>query len=109
MLKLYHSPRTRSMRIVWLLEELALPYDLEVVPFTPPLPPAKPFAQRTPFGKVPALEDGDVTMFESGAIVETSSSDTARDVWRPHPAQRSALAGGSGRGCRACGGRGPRA
>ena len=69
-MKLYHSPRTRSMRIVWLLEELGIPYELEVVRFTPPIPPARPFAQRTPFGKVPALEDGDVTMFESGAIVE---------------------------------------
>ena len=70
MIKLYHSPRTRSVRVYWLLEELGLPYELEVVPFTPPLPPARPFAQRTPFGKVPTLEDGDVTMFESGAILQ---------------------------------------
>jgi glutathione S-transferase len=70
MIKLYHSPRSRSVRIVWLLEELGLPYELHVVPFVPPLPPAKPFAQRSPFGKVPALEDGDLAMFESGAILE---------------------------------------
>jgi len=70
MLKLYHSPRTRSVRIYWLLEELRLPYELEVVPFRPPLPPARPFAQASPYGKVPALEDGDLTMFESGAILE---------------------------------------
>ncbi len=70
MIKLYHSARTRSVRIVWLLEELALPYQLEVVPFTPPVPPAKPFAQRSPFGKLPAIQDGDLTMVESGAILE---------------------------------------
>jgi glutathione S-transferase len=70
MLKLYHSPRSRSVRIYWLLEELGVPYELEVVSFTPPLPPAKPFAQKSPFGKVPAIEDGDVTMIESGAILE---------------------------------------
>lgn len=70
MLKLYHSPRSRSVRIYWLLEELGLPYELEVISFKPPLPPAKPFAQTSPFGKVPALEDGDLTMFESGAILE---------------------------------------
>ena len=70
MIKLYHSPRSRSVRIYWLLEELGLPYELEVVAFKPPLPPAKPFAQDTPFGKVPSLEDGDVRMFESGAILE---------------------------------------
>src|SRR5262249_21586609 len=64
---LYHSPRTRSVRIYWLLEELGVPYQLEEVTFTPP---TKPFAQSSPYGKLPALEDGDVTMFESGAILE---------------------------------------
>src|SRR5262249_41254355 len=34
------------------------------------LPPARPFAQSSPFGKLPALQDGEVTMFESGAILE---------------------------------------
>ena len=70
MIKLYHASRTRSVRIYWLLEELAVPYELVVVPFIPPLPPAKPFHQQTPFGKFPAIEDGSVTMFESGAILE---------------------------------------
>ena len=67
MIKLYHAPLTRSVRIVWLLEELGLPYQLERVAFTPR---KLPFAQKSPYGKVPAIEDGDVRMFESGAIVE---------------------------------------
>lgn len=68
MIKLYFAPRTRSVRILWLLEELGLPYELERVDF---LPPAKNFfAQRTPTGKLPTIEDGDVVMCESGAIVE---------------------------------------
>jgi glutathione S-transferase len=66
-LKLYHSPGTRSWRIRWLLEELAIPYQLETVPF---VLPTTPFAQPSPFGKLPAIEDGDVVMFESGAILE---------------------------------------
>ncbi|MBI4515394.1 MAG: glutathione S-transferase family protein [Deltaproteobacteria bacterium] len=70
MIKLYHGPRTRSVRIYWLLEELGLPYELVTVPFVAPLPPAKPFSQATPAGKFPTLEDGEVTMFESGAILE---------------------------------------
>jgi glutathione S-transferase len=70
MIKLYHSQGTRSVRIYWLLEELGVPYELEVVAFRPPLPPARPFAQSSPFGKVPALEDGDLRMFESGAILQ---------------------------------------
>ena len=68
MIVLYHAPRTRSVRIHWLLEELGTPYRLEVVDFVSPA--SGPFAQRTPFGKFPAIEDGDVKMFESGAIVE---------------------------------------
>lgn len=67
MVKLYHAARTRSMRIVWLLEELGLPYELATVGFEPP---SKQFSQHTPSGKFPTLEDGEVTMFESGAIAE---------------------------------------
>jgi glutathione S-transferase len=67
-IRLYFAPRTRSVRILWLLEELGLPYELERVDF---LPPAKNFfSQRTPLGKLPTIEDGDVVMCESGAIVE---------------------------------------
>jgi glutathione S-transferase len=56
------------VRILWLLEELGLPYELERVDF---VPPAKNFfVQRTPLGKLPVIEDGDVVMCESGAIVE---------------------------------------
>lgn len=68
MLKLYHAPRTRSVRILWLLEELGLPYELERGEFVPPA--TKFFGQKTPTGKYPTIEDGDVVMCESGAIVE---------------------------------------
>jgi glutathione S-transferase len=67
MITLYHAPRTRSLRIVWLLEELGVPYELATVGFEPP---ARQFSQRTPTGKFPTLVDGEVTMFESGAIGE---------------------------------------
>jgi glutathione S-transferase len=67
MIKLYHAPMTRSIRIYWLLEELGIPYELSLVSFTP----AKlPFSQAVPWGKLPAIEDDWVTMFESGAILE---------------------------------------
>jgi glutathione S-transferase len=68
MLKLYFAPRTRSVRIVWLLEELKLPYELERVEFLPTS--SEFFVQKTPLGKLPTLVDGDVVMCESGAIVE---------------------------------------
>jgi len=67
-IKLYYAPLTRAIRIVWLLEELELPYQLERVEF---LPPQKNFfSQKTPLGKLPTIEDGEVVMCESGAIVE---------------------------------------
>ena len=68
MIRLYHAPQSRSVRVLWLLEELGLPYELETIELKPPAP--RPFAQSTPLGKVPVLEDGEVTMFESGAILE---------------------------------------
>lgn len=51
-----------------MLEELGLPYELQSAPLEPTAP--KPFAQKTPSGKVPTIEDEGVTIFESGAIVE---------------------------------------
>lgn len=68
MIKLYFAPRTRSVRVAWLLEELDLPYELEHVEF---LPTAENFyIQNTPTGKLPTILDGDIVMCESGAIVE---------------------------------------
>ena len=66
-MKPYHSPRSRSVRVRWLLEELGVPYELVQRAYKPP---ALPFAQDSPMGKFPALEDGPVVMIESGAIVE---------------------------------------
>jgi len=67
-IKLSYAPRTRSIRVRWLLEELGLPHQREVVEFRPP---AKNFfGQQTPLKKLPTLEDGDLVMCESGAILE---------------------------------------
>jgi glutathione S-transferase len=67
LIKLYHAPRTRSIRILWLLEELGLPYQLVTVAFKPP---RHSFEQDTPAGKFPVIEDGGLVMSESGAILE---------------------------------------
>jgi glutathione S-transferase len=67
-IKLYFAPRTRAVRVVWLLEELGLPYELERAEFKPPA--REFFSQSTPLGKFPTLVDGDLVMCESGAIIE---------------------------------------
>ena len=68
MMKLYYAPLTRSIRVLWLLEELGLPYELERREFQPTSD--RFFIQDTPTGKLPTLVDGDVTLCESGAILE---------------------------------------
>src|ERR1700753_1192007 len=68
MITLYHRPNTRSDRSVFLLEELAAPYDIHVVAALGEgkTDPANPH----PHGKVPAIKDGDdgTVVFESSAI-----------------------------------------
>lgn len=56
------------MRVRWLLEELEVPHELVRVVFV--APSSGFFAQSTPTGKVPVLEDDGVAIGESGAIVE---------------------------------------
>ncbi len=68
MLKLYSAPRTRSIRVAWLLEEMQLPYELVSSTFIPTL--STFFIQNTPTGKFPTLDDDGAIMFESGAICE---------------------------------------
>ena len=67
MITLHFAPRTRAVRVLWLLEELGVEYRLERVEFAPQ---AATFSQQTPLGKLPVLEDGDVCLAESGAILE---------------------------------------
>src|SRR5262245_17814179 len=67
MIRLYHAQLTRSIRIIWLLEELGIPYELVTVPFKPP---RHSFEQDTPSGKFPVVEDDGRVLSESGAILE---------------------------------------
>ena len=69
MITLYWSPRTRSGRMFWLLEEIGQPYDLHLVDIrSDPRPEDPEFEAASPMKKVPALRDGDVTVADSAAI-----------------------------------------
>ncbi|MEL6979567.1 MAG: glutathione S-transferase family protein [Pseudomonadota bacterium] len=70
MLRLHFAPNSRAQRILWLLEELELPYKLNKMPFTPEALKSEAHRERHPLGRVPVLEDGSVILFESGAITE---------------------------------------
>jgi len=69
-MKIYFAPNTRAVRIVWLFEELGLPYELERYKLGDPAMRSAEYRKVHPMGRVPALQDGDLTIFESGAIVE---------------------------------------
>ena len=69
-MKIYHAPNTRSVRIVWLFEELGLPYELGLLKLGDPAMRSPEYRRVHPMGRVPALQDGDVTIHESGAIVQ---------------------------------------
>ena len=69
MMILHHAPSSRAGRIVWLLEELGLDYNLNRMEFNPKSLKSDEHRARHPMGRVPVLDDGDVRIFESGAIV----------------------------------------
>ena len=69
MITLYHCVSARSFRVVWMLEEIGLPYDLRMLAF-PPRVHHKDFLTLNPRGTVPLFIDGAVRMTESAAICQ---------------------------------------
>ena len=68
-MKLYWCPKTRAFRVVWMLEELGRSYDRVRVDISNNAVGADDeFRKASPMGKVPALVDGDVRIWDSGAI-----------------------------------------
>ena len=70
MLKIYHVTGTRGTRAIWLCEELGLNYQVEKIDFSAAFRATVQWRALNPVGKVPVLQDGEMTMFESGAMVE---------------------------------------
>jgi glutathione S-transferase len=65
--RLYYMPRTRSSRVLWMLEEIGAPYELTKIAGVERR--SADHLRRHPLGRVPALQLGDgTTMFESAAI-----------------------------------------
>lgn len=91
MIKLHHLNYSRSSRIIWLLEELGIEY--EIIPYfrnttTMRAPPE--LGKIHPMGKAPIIDDGGIIIAESGAIIEyliakydkgTLAPDTNSPLW----------------------------
>ena len=69
MIRLHHCHQTRSMRVLWLLHELGVDFELTVHPFDKSLR-SKDYLKHSPAGRVPALELDGVQLFESTAIIQ---------------------------------------
>ena len=66
-MKLWHCNNARSLRPLWAMEEMGLPYELVVLPF-PPRVLQREYLSVNPLGTVPYFTDGDVHMTESTGI-----------------------------------------
>ena len=69
-MRIHHAPNSRSVRALWLFNELELPYEVTIYPLGDKSMRSPEYLKIHPMGRVPALEDGGVTIFESGAIVQ---------------------------------------
>jgi len=71
MITVHHLNNSRSQRILWMLEELELPYEIKHYQRDPRTLLAPPELRRIhPLGKSPVISDGELTLAESGAIIE---------------------------------------
>eukprot|EP01032_Pedospumella_encystans_P027690 gene27690-31282_t len=107
MIVVHHLNNSRSQRVLWLLEELGLEYDIVRYQRDPKTMLAPPSLRAIhPLGKSPVITDGDATVAESGAIIEylvekygngrlvppAGSADKRRWTYFLHYAEGSAMA-----------------
>lgn len=84
MITLYGSPRTRALRVSWLMEEIGLDWQYQPIDFSKGQHKSPEFLKINPCGKVPALTDGDLTLIESAGICMYLAQKYASH-WLPEP------------------------
>ncbi len=92
MITVHHLNNSRSQRILWMLEELGLDYEIihyqrdketSLAPDT--------LKEAHPLGKSPVLVDGEVRLAESGAVIEYLADTYGSDTWKPKTGSPEAL------------------
>jgi glutathione S-transferase len=92
MLVVHHLNQSRSQRVLWLLEELGVPYEVKRYQRNPATLLAPPeLRQVHPLGKSPVITDGEFTLAESGAIVEYLVQRYGDGRLRPQPGTQDAV------------------
>jgi len=86
MIIVHHLEHSRSQRILWLLEELGVDYEIHLYERDPETSLAPPELREIhPLGKSPVITDGDRVLAESGTIVEYLARTYGGDSWAPPP------------------------
>ena len=86
MITVHHLNNSRSQRVLWLLEELSVPYEIKKYQRDPKTMLAPPeLMQVHPLGKSPVITDGDLTVAETGAIIEYLTETHGRGRLVPAP------------------------
>ncbi len=84
MITVHHLNNSRSQRILWLLEELGVEYQIQRYERDPKTMLAPPELRAIhPLGKSPVLTDGDLTLAESGAIIDYLASRYSESLLPP--------------------------
>lgn len=91
MIRLHHIPGSRSMRVLWLLEELGLDYELQEWSLTDGGLRRPEFLAMSPAGRIPALEIDGRAIFESAAITQYLTEREGRLAPLPGQADRVAF------------------
>ncbi|MFD1880939.1 glutathione S-transferase family protein [Paracoccus pacificus] len=89
MIRLHHIPGSRSIRVLWLLEELNLPADIRIWSLTDGSLRSPEFLAMSPAGRVPALEIDGRTIFESGAIIQYLTEREGKLAPKPGASDRA--------------------
>ena len=85
MLKIFHVPGTRSERPLWLCHELGVPVEVERIDFSTEFRNSSSWRSISPAGKVPVLQDGNLSLFESGAMVDHIVDHYGKGRLKPEP------------------------
>ena len=88
MIEIYHVPGTRGMRPIWLCAELGLDYRVIDVDFSASYRSSPEWRRMNPVGKVPVMVDSespDLTIFESGAMVQYLLDRYGKGQLQPQP------------------------
>jgi len=84
MITVHHLEHSRSQRVLWLLEELGVDYEIHLYERDPETRLAPPeLKQVHPLGKSPVITDGDRTIAESGTIIEYLARRYGQGKWAP--------------------------